>query len=341
MSNIFNDFLAWAGESEEAVDVVGTEYNKTVVDTETTTEEIELLEETREIKTISPFELDDVEILKIDKDPYDQIQKEINNNRSVPLTTSTKYVSGVDNGEVCKDKLLKDDVYKTYVALMINSNCNPDKKARYNYIYDNKFKDVQDMLYFEKQIYITDENGKKVKASITKLDVNGDPVKNQKGEDVKIYIKEAVKVSNKTFNNHIKKLQEVGLMEPVEGNKGAYKLYFEDNSKYYNTIPYPILEELLLNTNSKIVKLYAVLSYMLDTKRFKQMDRAFLCRCTGMSTGDRQKHEMSLALRTLAKLGLIQIGRVEVPGVKTPLEYRLCTLNEWQNYNKNIIKKIS
>lgn len=199
---------------------------------------------------------------------------------------------------------IKDPVYRTYGAMMAVSNCNTLDKERENYLYYNRLDEVMELT------------------KITKED-------------------ETKAISKKTLGRHIDKLEEKGLIKTVETANGlAYKLYFETDSKYYTTIPYKVLEELLVTSNGEMLKLYAVFSYQLKTDEWTKMDQWYLCNQIGLSGTPVQRHQMGLMCKGLAKMGLIKMIKIKSDVTvstktgkqvnKTPYVFRLTTPEEYE-----------
>lgn len=135
-------------------------------------------------------------------------------------------------------------------------------------------------------------------------------------------------------------------------NGVVYKLRYATDNKYYVTINHYMLEELVLSTNSNVLKLYSLMCYHLSEGR-KQMTYDYMCEEIGLSSKTNRRI-VSTMLNTLAKLGYIKIYEIDTPIRKWDakqkkeivltvkgFEYELTTFEEWAQLNESTIKKIN
>lgn len=216
----------------------------------------------------------------------------------IPLPTHTDIIKGLNNKE-----------YAVVGAMCMLSNFNDVKEdekdnpnlvdgaiGKQNYIYRNKVNDTLNNLK-----YIDGKGNEKT-------------------------------ISIRTVERYIKKLEnQFNLVETINTPNGiAYKINFATDGKYFTTIPFVQLRELVTSTNSTMLKLYAVLSYQLSTTEFKEMDRWYLAEQIGLSPKAKNNlDDVGVMVRTLANLGFITIM------VKNRLHYDETTK---KNYNKTIYK---
>lgn len=151
------------------------------------------------------------------------------------------------------------------------------------------------------------------------------------------------KISKRTLESHLKTLAklEIPLVNVVNTPSGiAYQINFSTDGKYYKYIPYEILQKLVNFTNKDVIKLYMIFLVQLSTDSFKQMDRGYLARQTGLS--DKAKKNLDVISQRVE--GLSDLGLIEVKFdtetffdkdqnkfiTKTMKYYRLRTLEEYR-----------
>lgn len=208
------------------------------------------------------------ELKDVFKVPKDEVK--------MPLPTHTDIIKGLNNKE-----------YVVVGAMCMLSNFNDvkeDEKDNHNlvdatvgtqnYIYRNKVNDALNNLRY--------------------IDKKG----NEKA------------ISIRTVERYIKKLEnQFGLVETIDTPNGiAYKINFATDGKYFTTIPYMQLKELVTSTNSTMLKLFAVFNYQLSTTEFKEMDRWYICEQIGLSSKAKDNlDDVGTMVRSLANLGFITI----------------------------------
>lgn len=215
------------------------------------------------------------------------------------------------------NKVLRNGKFKinTFTSLMTDSNKNiegVDNMGFTNYLYENKLDEVI--------------------AHINELEV------------------EAGKkpTSRRTINNHIKSIigTGYGLIELQNTPNGlVYKLKAEIDGGYYVKIPYCQIRELLIGSNKNMLRLYIFLKdYMKNSKpsEFVTIDRSFIARSIGLSGNAGRLTVISTMVNMLARLGYIEIKKVNESYVdkdgnkayRTINSYRIRTLEEWEAIKK-------
>ena len=90
-----------------------------------------------------------------------------------------------------------------------------------------------------------------------------------------------------TVKKHIKKLidNKIPLIK-VENYEGKvyYKLLNSIDNKWYVRIPYEKVRELVISTNSNMMKLYAIMCYATNETEYKPITRSWLAEKMGLST---------------------------------------------------------
>lgn len=215
------------------------------------------------------------------------------------------------------NKVLRDGKFKinTFTSIMTDSNKNIegiDNMGFTNYLYENKLD--------------------KVIAHINELEV------------------EAGKkpTSKRTINNHIKSIigTGYGLIELQNTPNGlVYKLKAEIDGGYYVKIPYCQIRDLLVCANKNMLRLYIFLKdYLKNAKQgeFTTIDRSFIARSIGLSGNAGRLTVISTMVNGLARLGYIEIKKVNESYVdkdgnkayRTINSYRIRTLEEWEAIKK-------
>lgn len=215
------------------------------------------------------------------------------------------------------NKVLRDGKFKinTFTSMMTDSNKNiegVDNMGFTNYLYENKLD--------------------KVIAHINELEV------------------EAGKkpTSKRTINNHIKSIigTGYGLIELQNTPNGlVYKLKAEIDGGYYVKIPYCQIRDLLVCANKNMLRLYIFLKdYLKNAKQgeFTTIDRSFIARSIGLSGNAGRLAVISTMVNGLARLGYIEIKKVNESYVdkdgnkayRTINSYRIRTLEEWEAIKK-------
>lgn len=197
----------------------------------------------------------------------------------------------------------------------------------------------------------------------------------KKGEDMEAYIyekdifkelgklkAEGIKVpSESTLKRHLKKLCKIMLDEEtsyirIENTQHGivYKIKQSYDNKYFITIPVRQMNELLKVSNSNMLKLYCVIKYKIEYEQKKNntnkaipITRSYLCKGMGLEINEGNKNDISILLTGLRKLGYIKVEvehiKEEKKGFLIPKDrnyYQLTTLEEWEDLNKNMNKKI-
>ena len=215
------------------------------------------------------------------------------------------------------NKVLRNGKFKinTFTSMMTDSNKNiegVDNMGFTNYLYENKLDEVI--------------------AHINELEV------------------EAGKrpTSKRTINNHIKSIigTGYGLIELQNTPNGlVYKLKAEIDGGYYVKIPYCQIRDLLVCANKNMLRLYIFLKdYLKNAKQgeFTTIDRSFIARSIGLSGNAGRLAVISTMVNGLARLGYIEIKKVNESYVdkdgnkayRTINSYRIRTLEEWEAIKK-------
>ena len=147
----------------------------------------------------------------------------------------------------------------------------------------------------------------------------------------------------RTVERHIKKMLENNIplakVENVNG-KVYYRLLNHIGKGYYRLIPYEKVRELVISTNSNMLKLYVYMNYLCDQEHYKQVDRKHLAEKLGLSTvSDNNLKTIGIMLTSLCNLGFLE--RLEEAQIsnngntyKTIHSYRITTLDEYRQAKK-------
>ena len=148
-----------------------------------------------------------------------------------------------------------------------------------------------------------------------------------------------------TVKKHIKKLidNKIPLIK-VENYNG--KVYYKllnciENKEtgkpnYFVTIPYDKVRELVISTNSNMMKLYAIMCYATNETEYKPITRSWLAEKMGLSTiSDNNLKTIGTMLTSLCNLGFLEcLEEVSISPdgneYKTIHKYRITTLNEYK-----------
>lgn len=155
--------------------------------------------------------------------------------------------------------------------------------------------------------------------------------------------------ASSTVKKHIKKLidNDIPLIKVEQYNgKVYYKLLNCIDNKYYVRIPYDKVRELIISTNSNMLKLYAIMCYATNEIEYKPVTRSWLANKMGLSDkSNRGLDDIGTMLTSLCNLGFLeclQETKVSDNGntFKTINSYRLTTLEEYKEAKKRgFIKK--
>ena len=142
-----------------------------------------------------------------------------------------------------------------------------------------------------------------------------------------------------TVKKHIKKLidNKIPLVK-VENYEGKvyYKLLNSIDNKWYVRIPYEKVRELVISTNSNMMKLYAIMCYATNETEYKPITRSWLAEKMGLSTkSTRGLDEIGTMLTSLCNLGFLEcLETVETSKdgntYKTIHSYRITTSEEYK-----------
>ena len=142
-----------------------------------------------------------------------------------------------------------------------------------------------------------------------------------------------------TVKKHIKKLidNKIPLIK-VENYEGKvyYKLLNSIDNKWYVRIPYDKVRELVISTNSNMMKLYAIMCYATNETEYKPITRSWLAEKMGLSTiSDNNLKTIGTMLTSLCNLGFLEcLEEVSISPdgneYKTIHKYRITTLNEYR-----------
>ena len=142
-----------------------------------------------------------------------------------------------------------------------------------------------------------------------------------------------------TVKKHIKKLidNKIPLVK-VENYEGKvyYKLLNSIDNKWYVRIPYEKVRELVISTNSNMMKLYSIMCYATNETEYKPITRKWLAEKMGLSTiSDNNIKAIGTMLTSLCNLGFLEcLETVETSKdgntYKTIHKYRITTLDEYK-----------
>ena len=146
-----------------------------------------------------------------------------------------------------------------------------------------------------------------------------------------------------TVKKHIKKLidNKIPLVK-VENYEGKvyYKLLNSIDNKWYVRIPYEKVRELVISTNSNMMKLYAIMCYATNENEYQPIARSWLAEKMGLSIkSTRGLDEIGVMLTSLCNLGFLEcLETVETSNngntYKTIHSYRITTLDEYKQAKK-------
>ena len=142
-----------------------------------------------------------------------------------------------------------------------------------------------------------------------------------------------------TVKKHIKKLidNKIPLVK-VENYEGKvyYKLLNCIDNKWYVRIPYEKVRELVISTNSNMMKLYSIMCYATNETEYKPITRSWLAEKMGLSTiSENNLTSVGIMLTSLCNLGFLEcLETVETSKdgntYKTIHSYRITTLEEYK-----------
>lgn len=152
-----------------------------------------------------------------------------------------------------------------------------------------------------------------------------------------------------TVKKHIKKLidNKIPLVK-VENYEGKvyYKLLNSIDNKWYVRIPYEKVRELVISTNSNMMKLYSIMCYATNETEYKPITRKWLAEKMGLSTvSDNNLKTIGIMLTSLCNLGFLEcLETTEISKdgntYKTIHKYRITTLEEYkQAKRRGIVTK--
>ena len=145
--------------------------------------------------------------------------------------------------------------------------------------------------------------------------------------------------ASRTVKRHVEKLinNKIPLIK-VENYEGKvyYKLLNSIDNKWYVRIPYEKVRELVISTNSNMMKLYAIMCYATNETEYKPITRSWLAEKMGLSTiSDNNLKTIGIMLTSLCNLGFLEcLEEVSISPdgneYKTIHKYRITTLNEYK-----------
>ena len=156
-----------------------------------------------------------------------------------------------------------------------------------------------------------------------------------------------------TVKKHIKKLidNKIPLIK-VENYNGKvyYKLLHCIENKWYVRIPYEKVRELVISTNSNMMKLYSIMCYATNETEYKPITRSWLAEKMGLSTiSENNLTSIGIMLTSLCNLGFLEcLEEVSISPdgneYKTIHKYRITTLDEYREAkrrgkHRKIVKK--
>ena len=152
-----------------------------------------------------------------------------------------------------------------------------------------------------------------------------------------------------TVKKHIKKLidNKIPLVK-VENYNGKvyYKLLNCIDNKWYVRIPYEKVRELVISTNSNMMKLYSIMCYATNETEYKPITRSWLAEKMGLSTiSENNLTSIGVMLTSLCNLGFLEcLETTEISKdgntYKTIHKYRITTLEEYkQAKRRGIVTK--
>ena len=108
------------------------------------------------------------------------------------------------------------------------------------------------------------------------------------------------------------------------------------NNKWYVRIPYEKVRELVISTNSNMMKLYSIMCYATNETEYKPITRKWLAEKMGLSTiSDNNIKAIGTMLTSLCNLGFLEcLETVETSKdgntYKTIRSYRITTIEEYK-----------
>ena len=185
---------------------------------------------------------------------------------------------------------------------------------------------------------------------------------NKEGEKMEAYIyekdlknkldelkAEGIKIpSMKTIKRHIKALSKIMIegeakLITIENSPNGivYKIAQNYEGKYFTTIPYEQMKELLILTNNEVLKLYCIIKYTVEANenKYTPITRSYLVRHMGLTEGEASENYLSIAINGLKKLGHIKIKVEHIKEIdeqgnticKDRNYFQLATFEEWKN----------
>ena len=145
--------------------------------------------------------------------------------------------------------------------------------------------------------------------------------------------------AERTVKRLTKKLLDNNIpLTKIEEYKGKayYKLRNCIDNKWYVGIEYDKVKELVISTNSNIMKLYAIMCYATNETEYKPVTRTWLAEKMGLSTvSDNNLKAIGAMLTSLCNLGFLE--RLEETHIskdgntyKTVYKYRITTYEEYK-----------
>ena len=145
--------------------------------------------------------------------------------------------------------------------------------------------------------------------------------------------------ASRTVKRHVEKLinNKIPLIK-VENYEGKvyYKLLNSIDNKWYVRIPYEKVRELVISTNSNMMKLYAIMCYATNETEYKPITRSWLAEKMGLSTiSENNLTSIGIMLTSLCNLGFLEcLETVETSKdgntYNTIHSYRITTSEEYK-----------
>ena len=155
-------------------------------------------------------------------------------------------------------------------------------------------------------------------------------------EELEKLKKEGVKIPGvRTIETHIKKLSKISIdnkkfnvIEIVNTPNGiAYKIKQSYEGKYFVSIPYKQMKELVIGTNQNMLKLYCIFNYMCNEEEYTKITRSFLCNKMGFVDTEGNRNEISIMINVLRKLGYLHIKQEHIKEIEDNGNIRMKTVN--------------
>ena len=157
---------------------------------------------------------------------------------------------------------------------------------------------------------------------------------------------EGVKIPGiRTIETHIKKISKISIdgknfnvIEIVNTPNGiAYKIKQSYEGKYFVSIPYKQMQELITGVKSNMLKLYCIFNYMCNEEEYTKITRSFLCNKMGFVDTEGNRNKISIMINMLRKLGYLHIKQEHIKEIedngniqmKTVNLYKLTTYKYW------------